>query len=105
MKYRTLDELGPEARVASLGADALREIRRQRLERLGTLLEGYEGALRLFSGVEYLPKKNRPSMRVDCSPLTIAYQDMELRRQGLAGDRIGDAMSFFDLSWYEAPHL
>jgi hypothetical protein len=97
MKHRTLDELATEAHVTSVGAESMRAVRRQRLERLASLLEVHEGALRLFSGMEYLPKSHRILMSVDDSPLTIAYHDPDLRRQGLTGDRICDAMSFFDL--------
>ena len=105
MKYRTLDELAPVAHVVPVGAGSRRTLRRQRLERLATVLDDYQGILRLFSRVEYLPQEERQSMRTNYSPLTVAYQDPMLRQQGLSGDRIGDAMRFFDLSWHEAHHL
>jgi hypothetical protein len=44
-------------------------------------------------------------LRADHSPLTIAYADAGLRAQGLAGDRLGDAIAFFDLTASEAHHL
>jgi hypothetical protein len=37
-------------------------------------------------------------MRVDNSPLTVAFQDPVLRAEGLRGDRVGDALDFFELS-------
>jgi hypothetical protein len=67
MKHRTLDELATEAHVTSVGAESMRAVRRQRLERLASLLEVHEGALRLFSGMEYLPKSHRILMSVDDS--------------------------------------
>jgi hypothetical protein len=69
------------------------------------VLDDYQGIVQLFSRVEYLPQEERQSMRADYSPLTVAYQDPMLRQQGLSGDRISDAMRFFDLSWHEAHHL
>ncbi len=45
------------------------------------------------------------TVRCDCSPLTVAFQDSVLRRQGLTSDRLGDAMTFFGLTPHEAHHL
>jgi hypothetical protein len=105
MKYRTFDELAPVAHVVPVGEGSRRTLRCHRLERMATALDDYLGILRLFSRVEYLPHEERQLLRADCSPLTVAYQDPMLRQQGLSGDRIGDAMRFFDLSWHEAHHL
>ena len=104
MKYRTLDEIRPVAEVVPIGPTA-RMLRRQRLERFATVLDQYKGPLRLLSRIEYLPESERPSLRSDFSPLTVAFQDPVLRGQGLAGDRLGDAIEFFDLSQHEAHHL
>jgi hypothetical protein len=83
MKYRTLDELAPVAHVVPLGAKSIRALRRQRRERLATVLDEYQGNLQLFSRVEYLTPEDRQSVRPACSPLTVAYQDPVLRHQGL----------------------
>ena len=40
--------------------------------------------------------------RVDNSPLTVAYNDPVLRADGLASDRLGDAVDYFELSDEEA---
>jgi len=37
-------------------------------------------------------------MRVDGSPLTVAFHDPVLRAEGLASDRLGDVMRYFALS-------
>jgi len=105
MKYRTLDELAPVAQIGSLGPEALKALRRKRLERLADVLDAYDGPFGLLSRIEYLPKQERMSARAEDSPLALAFQDPILRGQGLASDRVGDAMSFFDLSWREAHHL
>jgi hypothetical protein len=52
----------------------------------------------LLTRIEALPQGERRALRGDCSPLALAYADLEFRRAGLAGDTVGDAMTFFDLS-------
>ncbi len=44
-------------------------------------------------------------MRVDGSPLTVAFEDPVLQAEGLKSDRLGDAMRFFGLSHWEAHHI
>jgi predicted protein tyrosine phosphatase len=106
MKHRTLDEIVEVAQIAPVEqkSDA-RSIRRQRLERLATLLEEHKGRIRLFSLMEYAPAKKLKAMRQADSPLTIAYRDPLFRQQGLDSDCVGDAMVFFDISAREAHHL
>ena len=104
MKYRTLEEIVPVAQVMPAGPDA-RAVKRARLERLATVLYSYEGPVKLFPGIEYLEWHERMLARHDRSPLAVAYQDAVFRGQGLKGDRIQDAMAFFNLSWREAHHL
>jgi hypothetical protein len=104
MKHRTLEEITPVAQVMSAGPDA-RAAKRARLERLATVLVNYEGPVKLFAGIEFLDRQERMRARNDRSPLAVAYQDAVLRGQGLKGDRIEDAMAFFDLSWRETHHL
>jgi hypothetical protein len=105
MKHRTLEEIKPVAQVVAFGPNPSRAVRRERLERLAALLEQHTGPVRLLSRMEYLPESERMLLRDDRSPLTIAYQDAILRSQGLASDRLGDAMTFFDLSAREAHYL
>ncbi len=105
MKHRTLHEIRPVAQVVAIGPDPARAIRRERLERLATLLENDAGPLRLLSRMEFLPEHERMLLRDDFSPLAVAYRDPLLRAQGLKSDRLGDAMTFFDLSSREAHYL
>jgi len=44
-------------------------------------------------------------LRGDDTPLALAYADPILREQGLTGDRLGDIMSFFELSHRDAHYL
>lgn len=105
MRHRTLDEVTQVATITQPPAPATREIRRQRLRRLADLLDNYEGPLRLLTRIEDLPMRARRELRGEFSPLALAYQDAGFRREGLAGDRLGDAMTFFGLSGHQAHHL
>jgi hypothetical protein len=58
--------------------------------------------LNALGEIEYKPPVERALVRADNSPLTVAYDDPVFRAEGLAGDRLGDAMKFFELSDHEA---
>jgi hypothetical protein len=108
MQYKSLDAIRDQANVipfAPSSREYLRALRRERLERFAAVLERHSGPVTLLSGIEYIPERERMMLRLETSPLSIAYADPELRRQGLAGDRLGDAMAFFQLTRSEAHHL
>ncbi len=101
MKHQSLDELRDHATVSAHAPEPAvspHALRRARLERLALVLDKHEGAIKPLSRIEYMPRSEWNPLRTDDSPLTIAYQDPVLREQGLASDRLGDAMSFFQLS-------
>jgi hypothetical protein len=105
MRHRTLDEVTQVATITSVQAPSSREVRRERLRRLATVLERYEGPIRLLSQIEHVPLQVRRQLRADFSPLALAYQDDVLRREGLPSDRLGDAVTFFGLSQRQAHHM
>ncbi len=109
MKHRTLSEVTQVADVVPIGTptspEARRALRKQRLHRFADLLDSHTGRIRLFSRMEYLPKKDRMLLRDEESPLCLAFDDAVLRSQGLKSDRLGDAMEFFDLTTGEAHRL
>lgn len=105
MKHRTLEEITKLAGVEPIEQKREEKPRRARLERLARVLDEHQGRIRLFSMMEYVPVKERVKLRQDDSPLFIAYRDPQLRQQGLAGDHLGDAIAFFDLSMREAHHI
>lgn len=105
MHHRTLDEVTQVATVTSVEIPPSRMVRRQRLRRLAALLEDHNGPIRLLTRIEDLPMPARRQLRCDLSPLALAYQDAGLRREGLASDRLGDGMTFFGLSPWQAHHL
>ena len=80
-------------------------VRQERLERLAEILDEHDNTIPLLTRIEYAPWHERPYLREDRSPLSLAFQDEGFRRQGLAGDRLGDIMDFFELNEREAHHL
>jgi hypothetical protein len=73
--------------------------RRERLARWIEVLDREpERALRTLREIEYKPRDARRASRVDNSPLSVAFNDPVLRADGLASDRLGDAIDYFELS-------
>jgi hypothetical protein len=109
MEHRTIDQIAKDARIARVdGGDYSAPwwiVRRQRLERLASLLDNYKEPIRLFSEMECFPKKERLALRQGGSPLAVAFDDPEFRKEGLGGDSIGDGLAFFHLSMTEAHQL
>ena len=97
MQYRTLEQT---KEVATILPAAHREpmSKRERLERWAELLEQHRGDLRSLFETEHTNLQDRRLMRLDGSPLALAFHDPLLRGQGLNGDTYGDAMDFFGLS-------
>ncbi len=79
--------------------------RQRRLSRLAEILEAHDQTVPLLTRMEYAPWDERPYLREDRSPLTLAFEDAGFRREGLSGDRLGDIMDFFELNDREAHHL
>ncbi|HYM72920.1 MAG TPA: hypothetical protein VET89_08060 [Stellaceae bacterium] len=76
--------------------------RSERLERWASVIENYDGPLKPFGEVEFMPSAARAPMRQASSPLAVAYQDPVLRRAGLGSDRFGEGEAFFGMSRSEA---
>jgi hypothetical protein len=108
MEHKSLEQLRDRAAVVEFEervAPSPRALRRMRLERLAHVLAKHDGPVTLLTRIEFLPEHDRLPLRIDNSPLEIAYRDPVLRGQGLAGDRLGDGMTFFDLSQAEVHYL
>jgi hypothetical protein len=102
MKYRSLEQISLEADVHPDAGMS----RRERLERWAELLERQPHRhLSTIEGTEFGSRRERDAKRADHSPLTVAFQDPVLRAEGLRGDRVGDAVGFFDLSHGELHRL
>jgi hypothetical protein len=104
MQFVSRDQIASVAELHDAGP-AL-QTRPERLARWAELL-GREPDLRLRSlgEIEFLAEADRAALRVDGSPLTVAFQDPVLRGSGLGSDRYGDAVRFFGLSDREAHRL
>ena len=106
MKHETLEALTRKAEVTAIGnIPDRKKLRRDRLERWASLLEKHQGQLNPLERVEYLRLEERGDLRGANSPLTVAFQDPVLRAEGLASDRLGDAIDFFSLTQDEAHYL
>jgi hypothetical protein len=79
---------------------------RERLERWAECLAAEPGRrLKSLGEIEFTLKAERPLLRADNSPITVAFRDPVLRTAGLEGDTLGDAMTFFGLSERQAHRL
>jgi hypothetical protein len=100
MKHQSLDQL---ATVADVAAEQPGMSREERLERWAQCLDAApKRRLRSLDGIEYGPKARRREVRENDSPLSVAYADPMLRREGLRGDTLGDALDFFEISFGDA---
>jgi hypothetical protein len=97
MKYQSLDQIRAEVLPHWLSAGPMS--RADRLERWAAALER-EGIreLNTLYQIEYMPRARRRALREDDSLLTVAFNDPYLRAEGLAGDTVGDVMTFFRVS-------
>ena len=102
MEHKPLRDLNHVADLV-LETPKLSLTRRERLERWIEVLGREPGrALNTLREIEHKPREARRASRVDNSPLTVAYNDPVLRADGLASDRLGDAVDYFELSDEEA---
>src|ERR1700752_4491764 len=104
MKNQNMNDLGAVAEIVPF--EITRKLsRRERLERWADLLDRNPGKLNALTRIEYLTRTERPEARADNSPLEVAFKDPVLRQDGLTGDRLGDAMAYFELSDRHAHRL
>jgi hypothetical protein len=103
MQYQRLDQVRAHAAVAEAQPPMTRA---QRLRRWADVL-GRAGPrpLEALRWVEFYAEPERRRLRRDGSPIALAFADPVLRAAGLAGDTLGDAQSFFELSDEEAHTL
>jgi hypothetical protein len=105
MKHQRVDQILSSAILAPSPSAFRRMNRQERLEHWAQLLEAHEEALHPLRRIEYLPPLERRTCRGANTPLSVAFGDHVLRRQGLCGEILGDAMDFFELSDRHAHRL
>lgn len=103
MRYQRLDQVRAYSAVTELRPPMTRQ---QRLKRWAEVLKR-EGVrpLEALRWVEFYAEPERRQLRRERSPIALAFADPMLREEGLAGDTLGDAQRFFDLSDDEAHRL
>jgi hypothetical protein len=106
MEHKTRDEIrdGADIQPSWLGSRPLTKC--ERLERWAEALEREGGRrLKTLFEIEYVSRAERAALRADDSPLSVACGDPRLRAEGLAGDRVGDAVAFFGISEMELHNI
>ena len=103
MEYKTVTDL---AAIAEVRVQKPPMSRAERLRRWAECLERQPARqLNSLHEIEWAPGSERRRMRADNSPLSVAFEDAVLREEGLASDRLGDAMDFFQLTEAEAHRI
>ena len=95
MEYKAIDQL---RQVADVLAEREPLTRTARLERWAEILEREPARLRSLGEIEFKAPEERRVLRVNGSPLTVAFSDPVLRADGLPSDMLGDATTYFGLS-------
>jgi hypothetical protein len=104
MEHQWMAQLGDIADVSRVGTELLTP--KERLERWAALLDRQpDRRLSTLGEIELAPRSERPHMRVDNSPLTVAFEDPVLRANGLKSDNLGDALSFFEITEGDAHYI
>jgi hypothetical protein len=106
MEYKSVEQLARVARVETEAQPSPPLSQVERLARWAELLEADPGRrLNTFFETEYQPAVARDAMRPADSPISIAYADPVLRRDGLADDSYGEAKRFFGVSDHQLHHV
>jgi hypothetical protein len=105
MKHQNPDELVQKAEILTSVDGLAKMSRRERLERWASALERHGGPLNALRQIEYLSPEELRAYRAPGTPLTVAFADPVLRDEGLAGDRLGEAMDFFAMTEKDAHEL
>ena len=104
MRRQSIEQLNAIATVTPARAEALSK--RERLRRWAQLLDRIpHRELKPLSLIEYYAERDRAQLRGDHTPIALAYADPMLRADGLSGDTLGHAQSYFGLSSADAHYL
>jgi hypothetical protein len=79
--------------------------RQERLERWASGLERHGGPLNALMRIEHLRPADFRAYQGPNTPLTVAFEDPVLRSEGLASDRLGDVLDFFEITKRDAHRL
>jgi hypothetical protein len=97
MEYRSRNDLADIAQV--MPPAKLQMTRTERLLQWAAALDRMAGQpVQALFRLEFLDPRSRSSVRDDNSPISVAWKDPMLQAEGLDGDTVGDAQSFFELT-------
>jgi hypothetical protein len=106
MEYSTLDEIRAVADIQPSWLSSRPLTKCERLERWAEVLDREGGRrLKTLFEIEYVSRAERVALRADDSPLSVAFRDPQLRADGLAGDTVGDAVTFFGIGEMELHNI
>jgi hypothetical protein len=106
MKHQSPEQLREAAAIVAANPITPTMTRRERLNRWADLLEQQPGSIEALYRIEYLSETDRRAYRGgDTTPLAVAFRDPTLRRDGLAGNTLGDAMDYFEMTDDDAHRL
>ena len=101
MNHTPVSEISRMAAVHTAPAK-LPLTRVERLERWAEALDlEPDRVLTSIEEIEWTPESERGDMCAESSALSVAFEDPVLRAEGLDGDRLDDAVTFFRLTPYE----
>lgn len=104
MQHRDIDQVRSFADIQPVPPPCM--TRRERLERWAEVLDSDPNRrLSTLGEIELARPAERPLVRADNSPLTVAFEDPMLLAAGLKSDRLGDALTFFKISENEAHYV
>lgn len=98
MKYQSLEKIRAAAQILPHWLSPRPMSRTERLVRWAAALDREGGReLNTLYQIEYMPRAKRRALREEDSLLTVAFNDPHLRAEGLAGDTVGDVLTFFGM--------
>jgi hypothetical protein len=106
MKHQSPEQLREAAAIVAANPITTTMTRRERLDRWADLLDQQPGSIEALYRIEYLSEADRRAYRGgETTPLAVAFSDPALRRDGLAGNTLGDAMDYFEMTDDDAHRL
>lgn len=105
MKHQDPEKLLSDAQALPCEPAVESMSRVDRLRKWADALQAHQGHLNALQQIEYLPFRERRAYHGPNTPLTVAYNDPDLRAAGLAGETLGDIMDFFEMTNEDAHRL
>lgn len=106
MEYPSTEQMGSLAATASSAPVDVRHTQRNRLFRWAEILDADPARMVwLYRKFEGIPARIQGQIPAQCTALTLAASDQQLRKAGLTGDRPHTAGQFFGLTDERLHHI